>query len=196
MQGVALRRECHRLCAISYRDDVEIHEFGDIEVYCLVRNDLHTCFLAFRGSDERSDWFRNFHFWPVRDRLGVFHRGYYRSIQRHRHAIAGLIPAGYKLVCTGHSKGGAEAVLFGLFNSANLPVAVVTFGAPKPIKKLKNNILEKWLRNATTHYVNPLDSVTKVPFGWVRIGKDVIKRVRKKGSEHPLSVYAEFFKEV
>ena len=196
MRGIALREYCHKLSTVAYRDDVEIHSFGGIDIYREYHDDTDTTFLAFAGSNETFDWFRGFHFFPKRTAFGKAHRGYYNKIKAHRLSIMALVKPESRLVLTGHSKGGAEAQLFAAMMPHLNIAAVVTFGAPKPIKKLFSPLHEQQLRDRTTNYVNPNDGFTRVPLGWDRIGKDVVKSFTVYGSEHPLACYAEFFVDV
>lgn len=171
-------------------------EFGDIEV--VVRVIQHTVFVVFRGSDEGSDWRRNFCFWPTKVKgLGKFHRGYWKQMDQYADDIYQLIPKQHRdkpIVVCGHSKGGAEAQLFFVKHISRVD-ACFTFGAPKPIRKMYHKLHEQTLRIKTTHYRNPYDLVIKMPPGWEHIGKEVIRKLRLAGeSEHPGAVYLDLVK--
>jgi hypothetical protein len=77
-------------------------------------------FIGIRGSDDVSDWWSNLH---IR-RTGQFHSGFLRGA----HNIAARLPAfAPGTIFTGHSRGGAIALILGqLYNCP-----VITFGAPK-----------------------------------------------------------------
>jgi pimeloyl-ACP methyl ester carboxylesterase len=192
--SIAVRRRARKLCSQVYHNARKHHSFGNIEVAFVREKGVN--YLVFRGSDEFSDWWTNICFFSKKVRgIGKFHRGFLNNIRAHRDEILAIIPEKYKdqqIIICGHSKGGAEAQLFALF-CRDIAGAVITFGAPKPIKRIYDAEIEEWLREITTHYIITFDNVTKLPPFWMAIGKEVRKRVHKLGSEHFIDVYGEVF---
>lgn len=86
--------------------------------------------LVFRGTDELRDWVRNLRAVPAAwSRGGRVHAGFARALHRiWRELRERLERADGPLVCTGHSLGGALALLA----ASRVPAASVwTFGAPR-----------------------------------------------------------------
>lgn len=204
MKGVSLRKYCHHLCERSYLSadrlgqGETLHTFDNMIVLRHERDEFVA--LVPRGSDSWADWLQNFYVWPHKKFAGVgrFHRGYGKKIAEHLPELEKLCDPRKRLTLAGHSAGGGEAVNFAAVTQyLDLIDQTVTFGTPKTVARIYNPSHEQWLRSVTTHYLNPFDMVTQVPFGMARIGKEVVKGIRKSsGSEHPLPVYAEFFADV
>lgn len=192
------RRACELACVVVYKAS-PTKSFGDIEV--LYKYEMGFNFIVFRGSDEGSDWKRNFSFWPKKVKgLGKFHRGYWTQIDRYHEKIYNLIPPSRRqepLIVCGHSKGGAESQLFALKRFARKSnIACLMFASPKPIRKMYSHSYEGILRQSTTIYVNPHDGVTKMPPFWKYIGKEVHRKLRLVGKfEHPGINYLDLFDE-
>lgn len=188
--GLEVRQRCAELCELSYIGKPNI-EASDMEVFFV--DDPDYFYVIFRGSDEGADWKTNFCFWPIQHMGAKYHRGYFNKMRKHLRNIVGYLPDDKPIIITGHSKGGAEAVLFGSLSGV-APDQIVTFGSPRAIKYADKS-LEAFLKPRLTNYKNTFDFITKLPFGWTDYGKQVVKSVRIKGaSEHPISVYLkEFF---
>ena len=105
--------------------------------------------IAFRGTFYKEDWMTNFQFWQRKDihRLvekdnfvGKVHNGFAQLINENWHELQSLVEKyskSRKLLLTGHSLGGALAVLTsnrlissGLISSTQIQ-AVYTYGAPR-----------------------------------------------------------------
>lgn len=137
------------------------------------RGDVHACrtdfadgttVVAFRGSDDLLNWLRDLRVCPQWHRqLGYCHAGFLAGALALLHQIA-ADTAGRRVIFTGHSLGGALALIMGaLFILYGLTVvAIVTFGAPRPgFAKLA-----RVLRRAPVLrlYRNGNDPVPRVPW--------------------------------
>jgi hypothetical protein len=91
---------------------------------------------------------------------------------------------GYKVVCCGHSYGGAGSVLVGIeiFFQTGIRPDLITFGAPKPLVFLFTKLITRLFFNKVVQYAHKSDIVTympPLPGYWnvrvVRIGKFNLK---------------------
>ena len=114
-----------RLCALCH-DVYERHTFeSPLKCSALLRlEEDGFVILAFRGSNSRLDWERNFFALPFHK----LHAGFLASAQ----AAWGAVPSPDNLVLTGHSAGGAIAQILALWLvAAKRPIGkLTTFGAP------------------------------------------------------------------
>ena len=150
--------------------------------------------ISVRGSEVKIvDWVTNLRMAPwYDDHCGWCHAGFVKSARDLALDIAELKYKfnGKKIYFTGHSQGGAVAVL-----AAQICVErwgmdvekVVVFGCPKPFvfgrPDYKFNVVS---------YVMPWDIVTKVPFGFFGVANKNIKLKGERG--HKMSGYAEILK--
>lgn len=72
---------------------------------------------------------------------------------------------GYKVVCCGHSYGGAGSVLVGIeiFFQTGIRPDLITFGAPKPLVFLFTKLISRLFFNKVTQYAHWSDIVTYMP---------------------------------
>jgi triacylglycerol lipase len=146
--------------------------------------------VAFRGSTNLRDWIQDFKaakhprsdliYEPAGEVVQV-HTGFMEDVESVSedltHALRNLSPADPRLVTsaptkpifiTGHSKGGAEAILFALeLQRQNFPIAgVYTFGQPRVGNCIFRNIYNATLYEETFHMINENDIVPRLP-GWL-----------------------------
>lgn len=137
--------------------------------------------ISFRGTQEAQDWMTNFNFDkdPVRKRsqdhpnlVGHVHRGFnqaFLSVERQiRNHLTGL--SDVPLYITGHSLGGALAILATWYLSAGSLAACYTFGSPK----VGDEGLTNHFRTPIYRIVNGADPVPFVP----------LKRLSRQGYRH------------
>jgi hypothetical protein len=93
--------------------------------------------VSFKGSSTWREWVNNLNFWFKQTPYGRIHAGFYHTIEEvgplvYRMILPGLL-SGAKVVITGHSRGGALAILMGFMLELNgfCAHAVYTFGSPK-----------------------------------------------------------------
>lgn len=118
--------DCARLCQQSYQDDYGV-DVGDLRF--AVEDRGAYAIVVFRGSDNVLNWLRDLEAIPARTRDGHWaHQGFVGAFDRLwgrvTHALAIL---GKPAIFTGHSLGGAIAVLF----AEALYCQAVTFGCPR-----------------------------------------------------------------
>ena len=166
-----------RLCAESYqRSDFEE---ADIEVIVEPSLDGGVIF-AFRGTDEPKDAIRDARILPIWSKeIGWCPAGFLKASRRLVNKVTSIcLEKKYdadKIELTGHSLGGAVALLTGslMVRDEIFPRQIVTFGAPR-CGRLK--ILD---RTQVTMYRNGKDIVPTVP-PLMRRHKPLIQRGEKK----------------
>lgn len=137
--------------------------------------------VVFRGTDELMDWKTNLGLGlvPFRDH-GRVHAGFYDAAFRVKYKLINELKFYDKpIVCTGHSAGGAQAVIFAVMVDGLLKVkAVTTFGQPRVgDAEFINYASAKF---EYTRVTNQCDVVCNSPpnYGWfggyVHAGKELV----------------------
>eukprot|EP00164_Ancoracysta_twista_P000128 GFYU01000186.1.p1 GENE.GFYU01000186.1~~GFYU01000186.1.p1 ORF type:complete len:1131 (+),score=155.90 GFYU01000186.1:39-3431(+) len=91
--------------------------FDDGQVLMVTSERLKLAVVGFRGTTEGLtgfDWTTNFKILPTATGVGTFHRGFYvraSTLKRVEHTLVKLASQGYDIVTTGHSLGGAAAII-------------------------------------------------------------------------------------
>lgn len=155
------------LCAALY-DSLEgwdhLSQIGDVVVAHKRVGD--TDCVIFRGSQTTEDWLRDLAALPLTytAHLGFVHGGFYRYMAEALIEVLGWKLAAPRLVLTGHSLGGARALILAAQIAALLPevpvAEVVTFGAPRPGFFKLTKLARTW---PVTEYRNCRDPVPTVP---------------------------------
>lgn len=71
----------------------------------------------------------------------------------------------YKVVCCGHSYGGAGSVLMGIeiFFASGRKTDLITFGAPKPLVFIFSKLISRLFFNEVKQYAHKCDLITYMP---------------------------------
>ena len=149
-----IARNCADLCSQAYDEsdkrfvNVGEHRFGVI----LLEG---AYYLVFRGTANAAEWCHDFEAVPERTRGGYLaHEGFISALDdlwtAVREEVKGLAP----LIVTGHSLGGAMAVLCGEFQSP-----VYTFGCPRVYSRVN----AEYPAMEHHRFVNQGDPVPDVP---------------------------------
>ena len=119
--------ELAQLCQRSYDGGVEFTNVRDLAFGVIDCGDATV--VVFRGSDNALNWLRDCSAVPERTRSGHYaHEGFVGAMDDLRDAVAARLPVGGKpIIYTGHSLGGAIAVLF----AQEAGERAVTFGCPR-----------------------------------------------------------------
>ena len=147
----------------------------------------HRAFLcvAFRGTDELSDWLDNANILKTDDKLGFgeFHQGFWNATADIWDEIdADIQTARDKkkrpLFITGHSLGGAMAtVATAILISEDRPfTSTYTFGQPRAVARDTGRLLNAECRDRYFRFCNNQDIVTRIPArigGFTHVGQIV-----------------------
>lgn len=155
-------KELARLCWESYSKSENFGTFS-----CLWKLEEDKLICAFTGSNDRVDWIYNSRIYPILSEIpgfvGKCHIGYMDlSIEVARclrMVIEGRHKGINKLILTGHSLGGALAVMTSLRLPQYNP-EVITFGSPKIFNKEGSRNFS--LLVPSTHYINGMDLVPHI----------------------------------
>jgi predicted lipase len=187
-----LLRVCIQSCINSYQGEYgdvqkifkrrEFHKMGHVEMY--FESSGNKMFLTFRGSDGILDWKDNFRFWKrsipyqetgtnkkIRIHTGFYEQ--YKAIRGKVHDILSIYNLRWidEIIVTGHSLGGALAILCALDIQYNfgwnlivhdVKLTCVSFGAPRIGNYWFKKSFEKRVRKHT-RVINADDIVTKIP---------------------------------
>jgi predicted lipase len=177
---------CSRICRLTYVDQ---YEFSDFQLTARFENagtDTQGIFgiafaealvVAFRGSEETglADWITNLKFFQneypyAGSGSGAeVHRGFLEAYTSVREAVINMVKnaAQKRVICTGHSLGGALAALCAIdvqHNVAGKTVACYTFGSPKVGNKAFAELYDRSVPD-TFRLVNGADGVPRLPPG-------------------------------
>ena len=133
----------------------------------------HTFYIAFRGTANTSNWLLDFSYLKVYDKnLNVYlHKGYKKASEELFNYLSSLFLnkmfKDFEFVFTGHSMGGALAIILGLwFAQYGLDVInIITFGSPKITNKNGAKLLSEnaLVKNGLVRVINDKDIVNLLP---------------------------------
>ena len=149
----------------AYPNQVYLHEIKSIRYFLLTNRAEKTYTISIRGTKNFSNMLRDMNFSKDKSkRLGCkLHRGFHHSAELIFNDLERLMQEpDYKIRVTGHSLGGAEAVIIGAYcANAGLNVdKIVTFGQPKVFDR---DGIAKWGHLPWTRVINETDIVPLVP---------------------------------
>jgi len=157
-----------KLSTIAY--DQHTYSSGDVEVFHEIKGGIH--FFAIRGT-EAADFFsgrgfidviRDLRVWPRKIGNTKAHAGFVKGYKEIEQYILTILAKDKRpIVLTGHSMGGAIALIAGYSIQKSMGgrlLDVVTFGAPRCIRvgTIEADILEE-LKAKTTQYQHVQDKV-------------------------------------
>ena len=155
-----------QLSALTYKTKIPFPIFGFDTVRCIENNNacVHifenstTIVLAFRGTNDIKDFFADINMTSQYTNKGTVHYGFYREYRKLEPLFQEILNSTTKQIyCTGHSLGGALAII----TSSEYPVkAVVTFGAPKVGS---NDFCNACSDIHHIRWVNGGDKITRLP---------------------------------
>lgn len=144
-----LLQHAHHCVLVGESDDKILEKYPKAQIYVtkkskvkffLVRDDIkETQMIVIRGSANLTNWIVDFKFWKIKDSwLDIrVHKGFYEATREvFWDSVFDLNPT-YKTTITGHSLGGAIAILLGMYldNFGHPETDVITFGQPRITNK-------------------------------------------------------------
>lgn len=175
---------CMSLCELAYKSQLEIERelpeygyhgtdvvfFGSSLTQGFIIEFENIVAVSFRGSFTLREWLNNLKTWRKRTPYGGIHAGLYQTIQQVGPMILRIVlprlKRGRELVVTGHSRGGALAVLFAIMVLLNGhdTNAVITYGSPMFCdSKLAGFVDNSRARMPVFRIVNKWDVVPMLP---------------------------------
>lgn len=198
------------LCKDVYRKEVEtldtFVESKDTGVQATVSLDERRAIVCLRGSDARVDWKNNFNMGKVpflsrkhRDPVKQVHAGFFightsvkGKIYRKLNDIVDSGECDRILFC-GHSAGVVSTLLaYDYLNKRDLPIEIVTFGAPRLCNKKFADDFNKNMH--ATRIINDFDLIPLAPLkilGFHHVGNDLIHIKNSKVSNQDHSIVEE-----
>lgn len=147
----------------------ELEELSDGSMFSCVASNEEIVVVGFRGTDDAIDWLTNFDLVSIRLGTGFVHRGFHRSttalVARAVEAAKAQGAASKLIWITGHSLGGAMALLFAydcLQTKALDITGLVTFGQPMVVNGGLAANLNTALSGRYLRFVNGGDSVPRM----------------------------------
>lgn len=185
------------------KQDLQMEDSGFIEVYpesnnsaqaALVEHKDYYC-LAFRGTDEFSDWLDNINAFQERALFGGFHRGFWNSLNDvwaplYKKYLELRDENKRPLFLTGHSLGGAMATVGAskLIHEDRPFTSVYTFGQPRAVTLETARIFNVEAAGRYFRFQNNNDMVTRVPgrlMGYSHVGSCLYISEEKKLHKDP-----------
>lgn len=134
--------------------------------------------VVFRGSESPGDWLANLNTLSVSQDFGRVHRGFLAAFRTAEPALQREIKTALlenphrQLLLTGHSLGGALALLAAAEWHAQFPIAgVYTFGQPAVGKGSFPAFVESHLADRVFRFVNHRDIVPRLPPTFQHVGR-------------------------
>ncbi len=158
--NLTLAIRCVELARLAYatpeRGERQIRQTGYLDFaamkrregrdYLFVTADDRYRYVVIRGSDKPSDWLTNLSMWTTGTTIGRVHSGYYGVAVAFMEELEQRLRAmpDRPIVLTGHSMGGAVAVITAMMLQAGNAIAgVYTFGQPKAGRHSFSQALER-----------------------------------------------------
>jgi endonuclease G len=130
--------------------------------------------IAFRGTDSTADWLGNLQITPRRvdDFNGSIHNGFLDAYDLVADIVQNAVDrsAGKSLWFTGHSLGGALAVIAALAQKDREIAGVMTFGQPRLLGRGPAQLVNDRFGRDYQRFVNRNDIVTRIPPGYRHAG--------------------------
>ena len=132
--------------------------------------------VSFRGTESVGDWLSNLTLVPTTRSYGKLHLGFFKAFEVVRPILSGILndtaPANKKIWLTGHSLGGALAMVAGAELAESLPTSgFYTYGQPKTGNAQVGLFFGKRFGGKFHRFVNDDDVVPQVPPAYSHVGR-------------------------
>jgi triacylglycerol lipase len=198
----SLIRDSILFCQLAYQTQIPDIYDRQYDVQGIYKDLDNTLTIAFRGSTSLQDWINNFKLnkleypWSGVTNSGVkLHAGFtdaYKSIRIQLRTLVAQYQKTHQIVFTGHSQGGAIALIAALDCQYNFQINpdVVTYGQPKvgnlAFCKSVNSRLDNYFR-VVNHY-DPVPWIPQAQEKYSHCGKEV-KRSLLTFNPHHINAY-------
>jgi triacylglycerol lipase len=146
-------------------------DFPDTDTQGLMVGDDEKIIVAFRGTENLTDWLTNIKLLKASWKVGMVHAGFYKSLESLWPDAIGRLKSlrnnNQPIWITGHSLGGALATLAGATLDDEMPefevAGIYTFGQPRVGDQIFAQSLDKGMKERFFRAVNNNDIVPRVP---------------------------------
>ena len=166
--------EVKRVCRQKWNfDTCEFIQVNDTE--CFVASNSRQTLLSFRGTAGTADWFRDLTVFSTDTAFGSLHEGFFLGVKQVKDEIVQVLERvdakNKSLVLTGHSLGGALATIAAAELGDEYPITgIYTYGQPAVGKEDFQTFMQKYA-GKLYRVINDDDVITKVPPGYVHVGR-------------------------
>jgi len=156
------------------------------KAYLAINDNDRLAVLTFRGTErDGRDILTDISISKEEYKGAKIHSGFlraYKSVEKHINKEVSRIPEEYEFHVTGHSLGGALAVLYCAYGVIE-PLSLVTYGQPRVGDK---SLLERLSQINYTRVVYQSDVVTRVPYiGYTHKGRVLYFNTNREWVENP-----------
>lgn len=129
--------------------------------------------IAFRGTDQLTDWLDDLDVRPESRPYGIVHAGFLAAFRRVEAQLkSALAGAGVRRIwLTGHSLGGALATITAAELRPQSFTGIYTYGQPRVVDAAARGMLDNTYAGRFVRFVNNRDLVTRVPPGFLHVGR-------------------------
>jgi subtilisin family serine protease len=167
--------DAERVVAEDWGLSGQAFDMGDTQG--IVIEGQHAVVVAFRGTESVADWLGNLTVTPrfVPDFRGALHKGFHNAYRDAAPIVdAAVARAGTRaLWFTGHSLGGALAVIAAMTHDDHDIAGLMTFGQPLLLGRRPARWIGEHLAGRYYRFVNREDIVTRVPPGYSHAGERI-----------------------
>ncbi len=153
---------------------IEATAFAAGQTQGLILETDESLVVAFRGSDGLADWLGNLKVTPRRVPAfgGSVHNGFMAAYEDVAETVADAVERaqGRALWLTGHSLGGALAVIAALTHRDARPAGILTFGQPRLLGRAPAELIAEHFGDSYNRVVNGDDIVARIPPGFRHAG--------------------------
>lgn len=161
-----------------------VFDEGNIQGFWCAQGDV--ALLCFRGTSNPGQWIRDLRLIPVEHPWGRVHAGFKGGIdiaEPHIHAFEQVAKEAKHVWVTGHSLGGALAVLAAArLRQHGLNPFTYTYGQPRPGLGGFRDRFESEMPGRLIRFVNQADIVPRVPPGLIYRHIGIVKTIKNLGS--------------
>jgi len=156
------------------------------DFYVEIDDEERIVWIGVAGSNDRYDWFDNFlasRGWF--DGIVKAHKRWFKRAKGFKFRLDKIVDknAGYRVMLSGHSYGGAAASNYAFLRRDRV-TECFTWNSPKPWAEFKDGAIELQMREMCHHFINDADKITRTPFRNRCFGREYRKDINRFGQDH------------